>query len=62
MQLDNQIASRDWRLRSANSNHIPGATPISRLHHRYYRNILHNVSQGPQMPNIANEESPYLSR
>ena len=32
------------------------------VHHRYYRNILHNASQGPQMPNIANEESPYLSR
>jgi hypothetical protein len=32
--------------------------PISRLHHRYYRNILHNASQGPQTPNIANENPP----
>jgi Family of unknown function (DUF6481) len=26
MQIDNQIASRDWRSRGANSNHIPGGT------------------------------------
>ena len=26
MQIDNQIASRRWRSRRANSNHIPGGT------------------------------------
>jgi|SRR3954471_3190443 hypothetical protein len=28
MQIDNQIASHDWRSRRANSNHIPDGTHI----------------------------------
>jgi hypothetical protein len=33
MQIDNQIASRRWRSRSADSNHIPGGTHELELCH-----------------------------
>ena len=31
MQIDNQIASRCWRSRGANSNHIPGGTALAAI-------------------------------
>jgi hypothetical protein len=44
MQLDNQIASRDWRLRSANSNHIPGATGVPTHLHMQIAELKDSVS------------------
>jgi hypothetical protein len=35
MQIDNQIASHRWRLRHANSNHIPDGTPVTEPLGRY---------------------------
>ena len=42
MQIDNQIASHRWRLRRANSNHIPDGTPSSGPGH----NLVYGHSGG----------------